>query len=161
MGDVRNKMTKEKSEKLQKLFKERTEEIIETVNKIIAERNWKAISTEWDIDEEYGSYSFFTDYMGRLGYNFSRKEKRFIKSISPVFEDEIKKEEELKEVKTEDNEKKFFLTINKYKYVYRTLQVDEAVWNKYSKMVDKTNQSKAFITTKMFEKFFDWLEIQE
>lgn len=140
------KLNNEQAKVIKEEIKNNLYEIIDEVNHF----GFNSITEEWkgsSFEERYGSWSFFSKEV--LPYVWSKKDKQLI----------VKDEKGDNKRMIEDSEKKIFLEQNKYNYEYKTLQVDGAVWERYSNLIKNTNQSKAYINSKMFEKFCDWLEI--
>ena len=139
-------------------FREAIKENLEDILRKVEEIGFETISSQWEETElakKYGKYDFFSkELKNTYGLVWSRSEKRFVK-------EETKKESKNNMVvRNGESEKRMFLEENTYNYVYRTIQLDEEIWERYTRIVKNKNMPKAYINSKMFEKFCDWLEVK-
>lgn len=134
---------------MRKLISENPQAVIDEVNAYITENNISSITAEWDnapFREKYNSYSAFSNVIKSYGYQYSQRDRMFIKCFDVANEQGEKASSEMEEILKHHDKAK-------YDYGIKCIRIDKPTYEEFDSLASQFNMSKSQLTTLMFKKF--------
>lgn len=141
--------TRKNTNEMRKLISENPQAVIDEVNAYVTENNISSITAEWDnapFREKYNSYSAFSNVIKSYGYQYSQRDRMFIKCFDVEKEQGENASSEIAEIlKYYDKEN--------YDCENRTIRIDKSTYEEFDLLTKRFNMPKSKITTLMVKKF--------